>query len=188
MIWSDIPGWFDFGDLYDQAVASAVDGDTFVEIGCWLGASTAYLAGAVKVSGKAVSVVAVDTFQGTTGAEPVAQALYPAILAAYDGDLYPSFLENMRACGVAEIVRPLRMLSADAALEFADGSVAFVFIDGAHDAASVRTDIAAWFPKLRPGCALAGHDIDFPGVLEAVSERFGDAFERVSQRSWLVRK
>jgi len=53
--------------------------------------------------------------------------------------------------------------------------IGFVYIDGAHDYAPVADDIAAWWPLLRPGAILAGHDLDpsgehAPGVLRAVTE------------------
>lgn len=49
-------------------------------------------------------------------------------------------------------------------------SVGFVYIDAAHDYASVTADIANWWPKIKPGGVLAGHDIDLPGVRQAVDE------------------
>ena len=37
--WQDIPGFFDFADIYDQAVDEAKDGDTLIEVGAFLGKS-----------------------------------------------------------------------------------------------------------------------------------------------------
>ena len=47
----------------------------------------------------------------------------------------------------------------------------FVYIDAAHDRASVAADIAAWWSRLAPDGMLAGHDYDpdLPGVIEAVN-------------------
>lgn len=50
--------------------------------------------------------------------------------------------------------------SVDAARGFEDGSLDFVFIDADHREASVRADIAAWRPKVRPGGVLSGHDAE----------------------------
>lgn len=36
----------------------------------------------------------------------------------------------------------------------------FVYLDAKHDRASVEADIAAWWPKVRPGGMLCGHDYD----------------------------
>lgn len=51
----------------------------------------------------------------------------------------------------------------------------FVYIDGAHDHASINNDIRAWWEALRPGGVLAGHDYheEFPGILKAVGD-FGE--------------
>jgi glycosyltransferase involved in cell wall biosynthesis len=51
-----------------------------------------------------------------------------------------------------------RQLSAEAATRFADGSLDFVFIDANHEYAAIRSDLWRWYPKVRPGGILAGHD------------------------------
>jgi hypothetical protein len=60
--------------------------------------------------------------------------------------------------------------SVEMASKVEDNSLDFVFIDGDHRYESVKADIRAWAPKLRPGGMLSGHDIDYPSVLRAVSE------------------
>lgn len=52
----------------------------------------------------------------------------------------------------------LRMLSVEAAQKIPDRSLDFVYIDARHDYCGVREDIQAYYPKLRPGGILAGHD------------------------------
>lgn len=52
----------------------------------------------------------------------------------------------------------LRQSSPNAALRFADASLDFVFIDANHTYEHVRDDIFAWWPKLRAGGIMAGHD------------------------------
>lgn len=44
----------------------------------------------------------------------------------------------------------------------------FVYIDGAHDAVSVSQDLNAWYPLVRSGGILAGHDFDLASVSEQV--------------------
>ncbi|CAK0840158.1 unnamed protein product [Prorocentrum cordatum] len=52
------------------------------------------------------------------------------------------------------------------------GSLDLVFIDGDHRYESVARDMEAWWPALREGGALAGHDfvLTFPGVVRAATE------------------
>lgn len=48
----------------------------------------------------------------------------------------------------------------------------FVYIDASHDYDSVVADIQVWWPKVKPGGILGGHDFDFihPGVIKGVIE------------------
>lgn len=48
--------------------------------------------------------------------------------------------------------------SADVARQFDDGSFDFVYIDADHTVDGVRSDIAAWWPKVRDGGVMGGHD------------------------------
>lgn len=52
----------------------------------------------------------------------------------------------------------IRAFSLDAATQFADGSLDFVYIDAAHDLPSVINDLKAWTPKVRAGGIVSGHD------------------------------
>lgn len=69
----------------------------------------------------------------------------------------------------------LRSASLEAADKFSDGSLDFVFIDADHTYEGVKEDIAAWYPKLKSGGVLSGHDYEnkeYPcwGVEKAVKE------------------
>lgn len=52
----------------------------------------------------------------------------------------------------------LPITSAEAAEEFNDAALDFVYLDGNHRGDYVRQDIALWWPKIKPGGILAGHD------------------------------
>ncbi|MEW6303163.1 MAG: class I SAM-dependent methyltransferase [Verrucomicrobiota bacterium] len=51
-----------------------------------------------------------------------------------------------------------RMTGVEAAAKIKDGSLDFVYIDAQHHEEAVAEDVRQWFPKLRPGGLLAGHD------------------------------
>lgn len=51
-----------------------------------------------------------------------------------------------------------RMMSLNAVGRFEDGSLDFVYLDGNHGIDSVRADIAAWWPKVKIGGIVSGHD------------------------------
>jgi predicted O-methyltransferase YrrM len=52
----------------------------------------------------------------------------------------------------------VRTTSVEAAKQFEDESLDFVFIDANHQEKFVTEDINAWYPKVRPGGILSGHD------------------------------
>ena len=55
---------------------------------------------------------------------------------------------------------------------FKDGSLDFVYIDGNHSYENVKQDIELYFPKIRKGCIIGGHDFStkYFGVCKAVIE------------------
>lgn len=81
------------------------------------------------------------------------------------------------------------------ACRFPDGHFDLVFIDGAHDVASVAADILAWWPKVRAGGILSGHDYRArrhqKGVVLAVDTFVAEAglkMELGNGKVWWVRK
>jgi hypothetical protein len=83
-----------------------------------------------------------------------------------------------------------RMTGAAAAERIPHHCLDFVYLDARHDEASVREDLGHWFPKVRPGGIIAGHDYldgqipagDF-GVKSAV-DRFFAAQQLRVQATW----
>jgi hypothetical protein len=52
----------------------------------------------------------------------------------------------------------IRKRSDQAALRFADAVLDFVYIDANHSFSAVANDLQLWYPKIRTGGLLAGHD------------------------------
>jgi hypothetical protein len=84
-----------------------------------------------------------------------------------------------------------RMLSHEAAMDVKDRSLDFVFIDGDHSYDGVKKDIELWFPKIKIGGWIGGHDLlhpNLPGVARAVYEAFAEnKVEKDDNRTWFVR-
>ncbi len=89
----------------------------------------------------------------------------------------------------------IRNDSVKAAEDVEDESLDFVFIDADHSYEGCRKDIESWFPKLKPGGLLCGHDYDHPdfpdwGVKQAVHEFSsfcGLSVETDEDYTWFVR-
>ena len=125
---------------------------------------------------KRISIYAVDPWLAWNGGSPVS--------------IFNRFLTNMLVAGLIDIVTPLRMMSAQAARLFDDESIDFCFIDGDHRYKAVIEDLCCWFPKIRPGGLIGGHDYVGPdslGVKQAVDEFFRCPVH-ISGKSWLVRR
>lgn len=207
--YQDIEGWFDFEDLYREAVRRMPDAERdalgfrpplgtmsgdpkdlessffgpdlrgargsitpslMVEVGVYKGRSCFFLAVEAFNSGKPIHVIAVDRFNWpTTGAR--------------------DFSSLRREHGLTEMISMVEATSVQASRQFDDETLDFVFIDADHTYESVKADIAAWWPKVKPGGILAGHDFcdEFPGVEQAVNEFFDgrDVIRRrYPPRSW----
>jgi hypothetical protein len=171
--YTDIPGWFDYAALYDAAVARVPPYGVMVEVGCWMGRSLAYLAERVQASGKAVNLWGVDHGFGTDS--DTERPLHGPTLAECGGNTVGRLALNLARCGLLGVAVPMAATSTRAAALFPDASVDFVFLDAAHDEANVTADLAAWWPKIKPGGTLAGHDYDdyWTGVVKAVNGFFG---------------
>ena len=168
----DIPGFFNFEDLYDEAADRARDGDVIVEVGSFYGRSACYLAGKLRDMKKKVTLLCVDNW-----ADPEMTW----------GSTYELFRENVQQLGLLDIIVPICTPSVRAAA-FVKDNLDFVFIDAAHDYENCLADIKAWLPKVKKGGVIAGHDIHvaFPGVKKAVEEMFAERYTLVGVQSWLV--
>lgn len=155
-LYKKYPGWFDFQDIYLQAVEEAFPTACFVEIGFYLGRSACFMAEAIKESGKYIRFYSID----------------PLVLPGQREQALRN--ENEMAKNGLHLTL-LDMESHEAATMpyWSDReSIQFVFIDGSHKYADVLQDLNDWWPKVVPGGVLAGHDyLDFknsPDVKPAV--------------------
>ena len=135
--WQDIPGWFDFQDIYDQAVSEAEDGDTLVEVGSFLGKSAAYMAERIQASGKLLRQISVDPWSDTDYANwwINCNTPYPSPTPGDDligKSLWDGFNYATLQAGVWNRIHAMRMKSHVAAPLITDASLFFVFIDADH--------------------------------------------------------
>ena len=63
--WTDIPGWFQWRDAQQEAVAAFSGDSIFVEVGCYLGRSLCSLAELVCQAGNGITLIGVDTCRGS---------------------------------------------------------------------------------------------------------------------------
>lgn len=172
--------WFTYPELYSAVVKYFPEESVFFEVGSWRGRSSVYMGVEIVNSGKDLKMICVDTWEGCV--ENKGHELLE------NNGLYKDFLKNI---GPVEDVRPgtllaMRMTSIDASEYVDDGSLDFVFIDASHDYDNVIADIRAWYPKVKEGGVIAGHDYpDWPGVKKAVEEYFGKKNIVAKYKCWI---
>jgi hypothetical protein len=161
-------GCFDFQAFYDFALSQFNKG-IFVEIGIWKGKSIAYLAQRIKEAGKNIQLFGIDTFEGT--AEDY------VLLEDDDlrsGNLYLEYSKIVEP--YKNIITTIVGSSHTVFDQFRDNSIDFLFIDADHRYEGIKTDIYNWFPKVKLGGIISGHDYETTltcGVKKAVDEYLG---------------
>lgn len=126
-----------------------------VEIGCWMGRSTAVIVQAAAVWG--AEVVSIDPFKVLSPKTPAASL--------------EQWTANLRAVGLTP-PRHMQMTSDEAAPSIG-GGLGLVFIDGDHSRDQVARDLATWAPKVAVDGVIALHDMfhpSIPGVAQAVTD------------------
>lgn len=143
-----IEGWLSDaqGCALFRAAAATTGRGLIVEIGSWKGRSTAWLAAGARLA--AARVYAID----------------PHVRSREDpgADTLAEFRANVARAGIAEVVEPLVMTSAEAARAL-QGPVELLFIDGDHAYAAVRRDAELWLPRLVDGGVVMFHDVGTAG-------------------------
>lgn len=195
MNWQEIDGWFDWEDWMRGQIDRIPDGGKYVEVGCFLGRSTAATAKVIQQSGKKIQLLAVDAFDaGIFKNEPVLVKL-----VGTDGDFSAKFEQNMRDCGVLDLITVWKMTSIGAVMkhqrENSFGTADTVFLDGDHSEDGLFEDISAWWNVLKPGGIMAGHDIrTYQSVTDAVKKASGPECANVpyrilmEQNIWVMQK
>jgi cephalosporin hydroxylase len=185
MTWQDIPGYTcpRLLELYDE-IAATVHNGTIVEVGVAYGRSLAYIVDRARTN----RFFGVDTWDEFMGGDNLPTDVF-ARMQAYGTPKEAAAHEIRRALHntYAHWVQLIQKTSVEAAKEFSDDSVDFVFLDDRHEYEALRDGIAAWLPKIKPGGVLAGHDINdhYPGVGQAVREAFGDNVDvRTNPDGW----
>lgn len=181
-----IPGWCDFEDLYRQQVARIPDGALahFVECGTYYGLSAVAMARLLRDHPR--KLILFDTWDDWRGVpEAYRKGESPA----------PEAIEGAARQHLATFDGLVKLHTGnclyDAPQHYADGSLDFVFLDDDHTAGHLLAECLVWWPKVKAGGTLAGHDTDWSSVQEGLrlwALMGGPEVTPVSVRSWQVVK
>lgn len=171
--WQDIHGWFEWRSGQDEASQYFPNGSRFLELGNFLGRSLCSMAEAMLAAGKQFELIGVDTCRGSGIEGPKQKNYHGAAVDEGGGTFAGTLHRNIINCGFGDLVSLIVADSITAAGFFPDRSIDWVHLDGRHDYESVKADIQAWRPKVKPGGWLTGDDYDevkWPEVVRAVRE------------------
>jgi predicted O-methyltransferase YrrM len=163
MGWDKIEGWFDHNDAqFVKNICSTIHDGIVVELGFFAGRCTAAMAPICKINDN--EYYAIDNCKGANPRDP-------ATKAQQSRNMKEVFETNMRGLGIWDYLQVHEIDSAASSQLFGDGEVDFCFVDASHVAEDVKRDIEAWWPKIKPGGTLGGHDYSW-GSVRGVTNKF----------------
>jgi len=185
-------GYFSPGDVgsYRILVDRLPMHGILVELGTFYGRSICSVAKIVHE--KRLRVFLVDTFVGV----PEHKGTYECGLP--DSKIERRLIRNLDEFELTDCVTICRMTTVQAArAQRIPTNVDAVFVDADHDPKAVRLDIRTWWPRIRLGGWMAGHDYApssreavLMGVTDTVRGEFGSRVQKLLPRStvWFVDK
>lgn len=151
--WDPLHGCFIIADLIKRFSCKAI-----AEIGVCAGHTAAEILDRNELS--VYYMIDPWVWQDTSGTGYTGEIAYQQVVKAF-----------MEPC-----VKIMRMTSLEASCLTPDNSLDLAFIDAVHDYKNIRQDLSLWWPKVRKGGVLSGHDYNHPdpgyGVKKAVDEKF----------------
>lgn len=145
-----------------------------VEIGVWQGWYTSHMINKTRMT-----VFGIDPWVATESygdVDPAAKDFEP-FKTGIDGLLwqearYIHTIKSLKSRFPTNRWEILRSYSKPASLFFDNESIDFVYVDGEHTYDAVCCDMKTWWPKVKSGGILSGHDYNEtnPGTKKAVNE------------------
>ena len=172
--------WFTYPKLYSAVVKYFPDNSSFVEVGSWKGRSGTYMGVEIVNSGKEQSLVCVDIWVGSAEHQGMGILNEDGLYLEFQKNIEPV---NAQRPGTIEFIRGKSMDVVESIQNF---SLDFVFIDASHEYEDVIADINSWYPKVKEGGVIAGHDYPhWPGVKKAVDEYFKRGDFIAKEQCWI---
>jgi len=194
-----IPGFFAFAKFYEKMVNEAKDGDVFLEVGSFLGRSTAFMANEIKKSGKKIQFYSVDPWTTDFYDDKKVKDAIDKHLpknAPFENDYSGEVKKAIVELGLEHYVKLIQTITKTfknaLMVDHEDhAKFDFIFIDGSHEYKDVLDDIKTLYPLLKKGGIMAGDDYKYGDVKRAVEEVFGNNYilsEGYTWSSWIHRK
>lgn len=151
--YQNINGFFNQShqELFNIVLNKSPISGTWVEIGSFIGKSIAYIYCESLNQNKNYEFHTIDPFLS----HPETSNFYQSF--NMDGNnLYNEFLKNIEP--IKDKIKYYKSTSVEVSKKFNNESVDVIYIDGAHDYDSVKTDIDSWYPKMKKTGIMAFDD------------------------------
>ncbi len=152
MYWEKIEGSFSFQPFYERMVMR-FNNAAIVEIGSFKGQSVMYLAEKTKELNKNIKIYTIDIFEYAEQQTGITEKGEERILGV---SFYDEFLKNIEP--MKQYITHIKGSSHEVHTQFEDESIDFLFIDGDHNTDAVYKDLTLWYPKVKTGGIISGHD------------------------------
>lgn len=174
----DLQGWCEDPEIFDHII-DTIHPTLIIEVGSWKGTSAHHMVTRAKQHQADATIICIDTWLGSD--EHWRHPVWREMLNIKGGrpTLHEQFIANVVHAGLQDHIVPIPLPSRLASMVLSKISMGekrlqadMIYIDGAHDEASVREDIASYWPLLRPGGVMLGDDCAEPwdGVIAAVAD------------------
>jgi beta-1,4-mannosyl-glycoprotein beta-1,4-N-acetylglucosaminyltransferase len=176
-------GFFGQSDIasYRDLIRDRVpNGGIIAELGSWKGRSLCSIVDIIKE--KNLKVIIIDTF---TGSKSETEGMASQADASKE-NIKEIFLSNISKFELHPDI--YQGTTHDISQKFSDGYFDFVFIDADHAYESVLQDIQDWWPKVKRGGLLAGHDCQWKPVADALTTEFGHLVLTNWDNIWFIDK
>lgn len=187
----DSAGWNNSSNIFKELVKKT-NPKTIIEVGTWKGGSVIKMAKAAKELQLECTIFCVDTWLGalefwTSGYNTPDRNL---MFKNGQPQIYQQFLSNMIHNNLTDMVLPVTLPSNTAyeVFKYYNITADLIYIDASHEYKDVLTDITNYTNLLNPGGVIFGDDFQpasWPGVVQAVTETYGDKFEVIENNFWV---
>lgn len=157
----------------------ARDKRLIIEIGSWKGGS------AVRMASVCSGIIyCIDTWRGSPQSDPrtTREAIENPL------SVYHQFMENVLSVGfLGTKIFPMMLNSKGASVYFKDGCADVVFIDGSHSYQDVLDDMRNFWPKVKVGGIMCGHDWylgEVPSAVKTFSSETGISISVPVSTGW----
>jgi hypothetical protein len=156
--WEDVDGFFLLNDvLAYQDIVSRYTNANFVEIGCWKGRSFSSVID-ILIRNSYNNIYVVDHWRHD------------------EIDLFQTFSNNLKELGFEDKYQAIIQDSVPASTLFDNNYFDVIFLDADHRYEGFKNDVLSWYPKLKSGGTICGHDYGCDGVNRVIQEIFGEQY------------